>query len=71
KLLLPYAAFDLVKYVVNLPVNLKLDSKTGERKIILREVAKTLGIDDELASREKRAMQFSSGIYKIVSKLGE
>ncbi|HLE34339.1 MAG TPA: asparagine synthase-related protein, partial [Nitrososphaerales archaeon] len=61
----------LVKYVVNLPVNLKLDSKTGARKIILREAAKTFGIDDELAGREKRAMQFSTGIYKIVSKLRE
>lgn len=71
KLLLPYAALDLVKYVVNLPVNLKLDSKTGARKIILREAAKTFGIDDELAGREKRAMQFSTGIYKIVSKLRE
>jgi asparagine synthase (glutamine-hydrolysing) len=71
KLLLPYASLDLVKYVVNLPVNLKLDSTTGARKIILREVAKSLGIDDELANREKRAMQFSSGIYKIVSKLGK
>ncbi len=71
KLLLPYASLDLVKYVVNLPIDLKLNSKTGTRKIILREVAKSLGIDDELASREKRAMQFSSGIYKIVSKLRE
>lgn len=71
KLLLPYASLDLVKYVVNLPIDLKLNIKTGARKIILREVAKTLGIDDELANREKRAMQFSSGIYKIVSKLGE
>ena len=70
KLLLPYASLDLVKYVVNLPVDLKLNIKTGARKIILREVAKNLGIDDELANREKRAMQFSSGIYKIVSNLG-
>lgn len=69
KLLLPYASFDLVKYVVNLPVELKINSKTGARKIILRELAKNIGIDDDLASREKKAMQFSSGIFKIVSKL--
>jgi asparagine synthase (glutamine-hydrolysing) len=68
RLLLPYTALDLVKYVVNIPVDLKLNSKTGARKIILREVAKALGIDNEIASREKRAMQFSSGIHKIVSK---
>jgi len=69
KLLLPYASLDLAKYVINLPVDLKLNSKTGTRKIILRELAKFIGIDDELASREKKAMQFSSGIFKVVSKL--
>jgi asparagine synthase (glutamine-hydrolysing) len=67
-LLLPYASLDLVKYAVNLPVDLKLNGKTGARKVILRELAKTLGIDDELANREKKAMQFSSGIFKIVNK---
>jgi hypothetical protein len=46
-----------------------LNSNTGARKIILRQVARTLGIDDELANREKRAMQFSSGVYKNVNKL--
>ena len=69
RLLLPYASLDLVKYAVNLPVDLKLNIKTNARKIILREVARSFGIDDELASREKKAMQFSSGIYKIVNKL--
>lgn len=67
-LLLPYAALDFVKFAVTLPLNMKLD-KSGKRKIILREVAKNLGIHDELVYREKKAMQFSSGIYKIVSKL--
>ncbi len=69
RLLLPYASLDLAKYVVNLPVDLKLNSRTGTRKLLLRELAKNIGIDDELASREKKALHFSSGIYKIVSKL--
>ncbi len=69
RLLLPYASSDLVKYAVNLPVDLKLDAKTGRRKILLRELAKNIGIEDDLANREKKALQFSSGIYKIVSKL--
>jgi len=68
-LLLPYTSLDLVKYVVNLPVDLKLNSRTGARKILLREVARKIGVEDDLANREKKALQFSSGIYKIVSKL--
>lgn len=67
-LLLPYAALDFVKYAVTIPLTMKLD-RSGARKIILREVAKNLGIPDTLVYREKKAMQFSSGIYKIVSKL--
>lgn len=70
KIILPYASLHLVNYAVNLPVDLKLDINTNARKIILREVAKSMGIEDELANREKKAMQFSSGIFKIVSKLG-
>ena len=69
KLLLPYASLDLVKYAVTLPVNLKLNHRTGGRKIVLREVAKALGLPDELVNREKKAMQFSSGVFKIVSKM--
>ncbi|MEM2759626.1 MAG: asparagine synthetase B [Nitrososphaerales archaeon] len=67
-LLLPYAALDFAKFAVTLPLNMKLD-KSGARKIILREAAKNLAIPDALVYREKKAMQFSSGIYKIVSKL--
>lgn len=68
ELLLPYAALDFAKYAVTIPLSMKLD-KSGARKIILRHVASNLGIPDELVYREKKAMQFSSGIHKIVSRL--
>ncbi|MFQ5940150.1 MAG: asparagine synthase family protein, partial [Nitrososphaerales archaeon] len=68
RLLLPYSALDFVKYAVTIPLRMKLD-KSGTRKIILREVAKNLGVPDRLFRREKKAIQFSSGIYKVVSKL--
>jgi asparagine synthase (glutamine-hydrolysing) len=68
-LLLPYTSLDFVKYAVTIPLEMKLD-KTGRRKIILREVGKKLGIPDQLLGLEKKAVQFSSGIYKAVKKLG-
>jgi asparagine synthase (glutamine-hydrolysing) len=68
RLLLPYAALDFVKYAITIPLKMKLD-KSGKRKIILQEVANNLSIPDTLSHREKKAMQFSSGIYKVVSKL--
>jgi asparagine synthase (glutamine-hydrolysing) len=68
RLLLPYTALDFVKYAVTIPLHMKLD-RSGARKIILRKVAENLGLPATLLYREKKAMQFSSGIYKIVSKL--
>lgn len=68
RLLLPYTALDFVRYAVTIPLKMKLE-KSGTRKIMLREVAKNLGVPDTILYRDKKAMQFSSGIYKVVSKM--
>ena len=68
KLSLPYTAVDFVKYAISIPLRMKLD-RAGRRKIMLVEVAKNIGVPQKLLSREKKAMQFSSGVYKVVSKL--
>ncbi len=69
RLLLPYASLDLVQYALNIPLKMKLDAGTGRRKIVLREVARSIGVDDDLAELDKKAMQFSSGVHKIVNRL--
>ncbi len=66
-LILPYTSLDLVRYVLGLKADLKI--RNGIRKFVLREVAKMLGVDDDLANREKKAVQFSSGIFKVVKRL--
>ncbi len=65
-LILPYTSLDLVRYVLGLKPELKI--RNGQRKFILRECARMLDVDDEFI-REKKAVQFSSGIYKVVKKL--
>ncbi len=68
-LVLPYASVELAAYVVNLPVAFKIDVMKGIRKLLLREVAERIGIAHEVAYREKKAMQFSTGIFKIVKRV--
>jgi hypothetical protein len=36
---------------------------------VLRKVAEKIGIDKSLAYKEKKALQFSSGVYKVVKRI--
>ena len=53
ELRVPFLDLDLVKYCLNIKPNLKLNDK--QNKIILRNVAKKLGLKEEFAERKKRA----------------
>ncbi|MBI2184779.1 MAG: asparagine synthetase B [Thaumarchaeota archaeon] len=67
-LVLPYAYLPLVQYALNIPLTYKLDSKSGERKIVLKRAAAEAGVPEEIWSKPKKAVQYSSGLQKIVEK---
>lgn len=69
KLILPYLNWELIRVAVNLPVNLKVAEICGKkvRKYFLRKLAEKF-IPGEIAWREKRAIQYSTGIAKILRK---
>jgi len=76
KLILPFAHPRLIKYGLTLPLEYLLPNKIDEpRKLIIRKLAKSLGIPDEISNRPKKAAQYSSGvnkaIYQIAKKHGE
>jgi asparagine synthase (glutamine-hydrolysing) len=66
-LALPYAVYSLAQYAVNIPAEFKITQ--GIRKLVLRKVAEKIGIDKSLAYKEKKALQFSSGVYKVVKRI--
>ncbi len=66
-LILPYTSLPLVKYTLGLDPTLKI--RNNIRKFILREVAKELNIDDDIINKEKKAIHFSTGIFKMVQRL--
>ena len=72
ELRLPFADIDVVRYGLSLPTELKL-SKTpaSPRKLILRALAREKGFPDELADRPKKAVQYSTGVNKVLQKLAK
>ncbi len=64
----PYFDERVVEYAHTLPISLKL--RNGIRKYILRECARAAGLPDVICMREKKAAQYSSGIYRVLKKEG-
>ncbi|MCX8174264.1 MAG: asparagine synthase C-terminal domain-containing protein [Thermoplasmata archaeon] len=62
----PYMDESIVRFAFSLPFEEKISG--GRRKIILRECAKIAGVPQEIYEKEKKAAQYSSGIYKVLKK---
>jgi asparagine synthase (glutamine-hydrolysing) len=69
ELRLPYLADEVVEIAREIPVDLKI--KKGVRKYILREVAKRKGLPEIITKKEKKAVQYSSGVDKALKKLSK
>jgi len=68
-LLTPYLTHDLSKFCFTLPHKLK--SRKEKDKYILRELAKNLGLSDEIAFRKRKSAQYGSGIMKVMKKIAK
>jgi len=67
RLLAPYLDAEVIKLALSIPVDLKV--RGGVRKFILREVARRRGLPEDIWSREKKAIQYSTGVMKVVKRL--
>ncbi len=61
----PYADFTLARLALSLPPQFLISR--GERKVVLREVAKKMGLPPSIVAAPKRAFQYSSGIQDLIS----
>ena len=66
ELRVPFLDRDVVGIVLGIAPELKI--RNGIRKYILRRAAEAI-LPDELVWKEKKAAQYSSGIYSALSKL--
>ncbi len=65
----PYLDSKLVGFALSIPGKYKV--KGGMGKIVLRDIAKDLGISEELAMRRKKATQYGSNADKAIAKLAK
>jgi asparagine synthase (glutamine-hydrolysing) len=63
-LFLPYLDPRVVYLALSLPVTMKISE--GERKVVLREAGRTIGLKEDLVSTRKLAIQYGSGVNKHV-----
>ena len=66
----PFAYLPLVEYALKLPSALRVNLSDGKviRKYILRKLAAHLGLPDSVVDRPKKAVQYSSGVQKVLLK---
>jgi asparagine synthase (glutamine-hydrolysing) len=68
-LITPYLDEAVVKSAQDIPLRYKVSD--GQRKIILREVAKAFDLPPSMVNKEKKAVQYSSGIIKELRRLSK
>ena len=66
----PFAYLPFVEYALKLPTSLRIKLADGKvtRKYILRRLAARLGLPDSVVDRPKKAVQYSSGVQKVLLK---
>lgn len=64
KLAVPFLEQGIVDFAASVPFEHKLAG--GRNKVILRDAARILGVSEAVAERPKKAMQYGSGISKIL-----
>ena len=66
----PFAYLPLVEYVLKLPTSLRVNLTKGKviRKYILRRLAAHLSLRESVVNRPKKAVQYSSGVQKVLLK---
>jgi len=67
--IVPYAYVPLVKFSLRMPLDSKIDSENRQRKKCLREAALLADVPQVLALQDKKAMQYGSGVQRLVTKL--
>ncbi len=66
----PFAYLPLVEYALKLPASLRVKLANGKviRKYVLRRLAARVSLPDSVVDRPKKAVQYSSGVQKVLLK---
>jgi len=71
-LMIPFADIRLIEYGLSIPISQKLpENPSAPRKIVLRMLAKKLGIPQDVYNKPKKAFQYSTGVNKELLKIAQ
>jgi asparagine synthase (glutamine-hydrolysing) len=72
ELRLPFATYQIANFAMELPTELKISLLGGEqRKLVLRKVGENFGLSQFIVERQKKAVQYATGINKVLEKLAK
>ncbi len=72
ELRLPFASFAVAEFAMSLPTELKFECRADTlRKLVLRGVAKNLGLPPQISDKPKKAVQYSTGIGNALKKIAK
>lgn len=72
ELRLPFADISIINYALSLPIDLKIPKdSSGLRKPLLRALAIEKGLDEEVISKQKKAIQYSTKVVREVNRLAK
>lgn len=70
ELCVPFAARKIVEFALSLPLEVKLEPEENTlRKLVLRRIAKNLGLSSSITDKPKKAIQYTTGVNKALAKL--
>ncbi len=65
----PFLSANVVEVALDAPVGMKVGEKGG--KMILRDVARSMGLSEDISERRKKAAQYGSGIIQIMRRIAK
>lgn len=70
ELRLPFATPRMARFAINLPLELKMERTNNTlRKLVLRRVARDLGLPQPIVDRPKRAIQYTTGTNEAIKRM--
>lgn len=69
---LPFGSYRIAKFAKDLPVELKLERRADTcRKLVLRLVARKMGLPSMITEKPKKAVQYSTGVSNALKKIAK
>jgi asparagine synthase (glutamine-hydrolysing) len=72
ELRLPFASYKIAEFALSLPMELKIEKQAdGLRKLVLRRMARNIGLPEAVVNKPKKAVQYATGVNAVLEKIAK